>query len=73
MLYRVLKDLNQRKSTIVSVMEAITRFQRDFFFNGFEALKPLKLRDIAEDIGIHESTISRVTSGKYAMTEFGVL
>jgi len=54
-------------------MEAITRFQRDFFFNGFEALKPLKLRDIAEDIGIHESTISRVTSGKYAMTEFGVL
>jgi len=44
-----------------------------FLFNGFEALKPLKLRDIAEDIGIHESTISRVTSGKYAMTEFGVL
>jgi RNA polymerase sigma-54 factor len=69
----VLKSLNQRKSTLVSVMEAITRFQRDFFFNGFEALKPLRLRDIAEDIGIHESTISRVTSGKYAMTEFGVL
>lgn len=69
----VLKSLNQRKTTIVSVMEAIVKFQRDFFFNGFESLKPLKLRDISDHIGIHESTISRVTSGKYVMTEFGVL
>ncbi|MEF3254883.1 MAG: RNA polymerase factor sigma-54 [Deferribacterales bacterium] len=69
----VLKSLNQRKSTIVSVMEAIVEYQRDFFFKGFEALKPLQLKDIAEKINVHESTISRVTSGKYAMTEFGVL
>ncbi|MCA1932460.1 MAG: RNA polymerase factor sigma-54 [Calditerrivibrio sp.] len=69
----VLKSLNQRKTTIVSVMEAIVKFQREFFFNGFESLKPLKLRDISDYIGIHESTISRVTSGKYVMTEFGVL
>ncbi len=69
----VLKSLNQRKSTIVSVMESIVKFQRDFFYKGFDALKPLRLKDIAEDIGIHESTISRVTSGKYAMTEMGVI
>ncbi|MCX8084949.1 MAG: RNA polymerase factor sigma-54 [Calditerrivibrio sp.] len=69
----VLKSLNQRKSTIISVMESIVKFQRDFFFKGFDALKPLRLKDIADDIGIHESTISRVTSGKYAMTEFGVI
>ncbi|MGC8769373.1 RNA polymerase factor sigma-54 [Calditerrivibrio sp.] len=69
----VLKSLNQRKSTIVAVMESIVKFQRDFFFKGFDALKPLKLKDVAEDIGIHESTISRVTSGKYAMTEMGII
>jgi len=69
----VLKSLNQRKSTIVAVMESIVKFQRDFFFKGFDALKPLRLKDVAEDIGIHESTISRVTSGKYAMTEMGII
>jgi RNA polymerase sigma-54 factor len=69
----VLKSLNQRKTTIVSVMESIVKFQREFFYKGFEALRPLRLKDIAEDVGIHESTISRVTSGKYAMTEMGVI
>lgn len=69
----ILKSLNQRKSTIVSVMESIVKFQREFFYKGFDALKPLRLKDVAEDIGIHESTISRVTSGKYAMTEMGVI
>jgi len=53
-------------------MESILNFQREFFENGIAHLKPMVLRDVAEDIGMHESTISRVTTNKYAYTPQGL-
>ena len=67
-----IKSLYQRQRTIYRVMESILRFQMDFFENGPGHLRPLILRDVAEDIGMHESTISRVTSNKYAHTPQGI-
>lgn len=67
-----LKSLHQRQRTIFKVMESILRFQHDFFEYGPTRLKPLILRDVAEDIGMHESTISRVTSNKYVHTPQGI-
>ncbi len=67
-----LKSLNQRQRTIVKTMESIIRFQRDFFEYGPTRLKPLILKDVADDIGLHESTISRVTSNKFVHTPQGI-
>lgn len=67
-----IKSLYQRQRTIYKVMESILKFQRDFFERGPRYLKPLILRDVAEDIDMHESTISRVTSNKYAHTPQGI-
>ena len=67
-----IKSLYQRQRTIYKVMESILKFQRDFFERGPRHLKPLILRDVAEDIDMHESTISRVTSNKYAHTPQGI-
>jgi RNA polymerase sigma-54 factor len=67
-----LKSLHQRQRTILKVMESILRFQHDFFEYGPTRLKPLILRDVAEDIEMHESTISRVTSNKYVHTPQGI-
>lgn len=67
-----LKSLQQRQRTILKVMESILRFQHDFFEYGPTRLKPLILRDVAEDIEMHESTISRVTSNKYVHTPQGI-
>ena len=67
-----LKSLNQRQRTIFKTMESILRFQHDFFEYGPTRLKPLILRDVAEDIEMHESTISRVTSNKYVHTPQGI-
>ncbi|PIE57070.1 MAG: RNA polymerase sigma-54 factor [Desulfobulbus propionicus] len=67
-----IKSIQQRQRTICKVMESILKFQRDFFEEGPKALKPLILRDVAEDIGMHESTVSRVTSNKYAHTPQGL-
>ncbi len=67
-----IKSLYQRQRTIYKVMESILKFQRDFFERGPQYLKPLILRDVAEDIDMHESTISRVTSSKYAHTPQGI-
>ncbi len=53
-------------------MESIVKFQRDFFDNGIAHLKPMVLRDVADDIEMHESTISRVTNNKYAYTPQGI-
>lgn len=69
----VTKCIFQRQTTIRRVCESILRFQRDFFERGAKHLKPLVLRDVAEDIGAHESTVSRVTSNKYAETPQGLL
>ncbi|MFV0436719.1 MAG: RNA polymerase factor sigma-54 [Desulfopila sp.] len=67
-----IKSLYQRQRTIYKVMESILKFQHDFFERGPKYLKPLILRDVAEDIEMHESTISRVTSNKYAHTPQGI-
>jgi len=64
----LIKSIHQRQKTIYRVMESILRFQRDFFDQGISQLKPMVLRDVAQDIGMHESTISRVTTNKYAFT-----
>ncbi|MDA3790362.1 MAG: RNA polymerase factor sigma-54 [Desulfobacula sp.] len=68
----LIKSIQQRQKTIYLVMESILKFQKDFFENGIAYLKPLILKDIAEDIEMHESTISRVTTNKYAYTPQGL-
>jgi RNA polymerase sigma-54 factor len=67
-----IKSLFQRQRTIVKVMESILRFQKDFFERGPQYLKPLILKDVADDIEMHESTVSRVTSNKYVHTPLGI-
>lgn len=67
-----IKSLQQRQRTIYKVMESILKFQKDFFEHGPGHLKPLILRDVAEDISMHESTVSRVTSNKYVHTPQGI-
>ncbi|MGI6637742.1 MAG: RNA polymerase factor sigma-54 [Desulfobulbus sp.] len=68
----IIKSVEQRQRTIYKVVESLLKFQRDFFEQGPLAMKPLILRDVAEDIGMHESTISRVTSNKYVHTPQGI-
>ncbi len=68
----LLKSLHQRATTILKVASEIVRRQDAFFVNGVQHLKPLILRDIAEVIGMHESTVSRVTSNKFMVTPRGV-
>ena len=68
----LIKSLEQRSSTIYRVAESIVRFQKDFLEYGREHLKPLILKDVADDIGVHESTTSRVTSNKYMHTPRGI-
>ena len=68
----LIKSIHQRQKTIYLVMESILKFQKEFFEKGIAYLKPLILKDIAEDIEMHESTISRVTTNKYAYTPQGL-
>ena len=68
----LIRSIHQRQKTIYKVMESILKFQRDFFEHGITRLKPMVLRDVAEDISMHESTISRVTTNKYAYTPQGI-
>jgi len=68
----LIRSIHQRQKTIYRVMESILKFQRDFFERGIAYLKPMVLRDVAEDISMHESTISRVTTNKYAHTPQGI-
>ena len=67
-----IKSLYQRQRTIYKVMESILRFQYDFFERGSAYLRPLILKDVADDIEMHESTVSRVTSNKYVHTPQGI-
>jgi len=69
----LLKSLDQRNRTIYRVTESILKFQEEFFRKGFKYLKPLNLKDVADDLGMHESTISRVTSNKYIQTPHGLI
>ncbi len=66
-----IKSIEQRKRTIYKVVESIIKLQHDFLEKGPKHLRPLTLRDVAEDIEMHESTVSRVTSGKYVYTPHG--
>lgn len=68
----LIKSIYQRQGTIKKVVESIVKFQRDFFDKGVGYLKPMVLRDVAQDISMHESTVSRVTTNKYAQTPQGV-
>lgn len=68
----LLKSLDQRNKTIYKVTESILKFQREFFDKGPQYVKPLNLRDVAEDISMHESTISRVTLNKYLACNHGI-
>lgn len=68
----LIKSIHQRQRTIYKVMQSIIQFQRDFFEHGVAYLKPLNLRDVAEDIEMHESTVSRVTTNKYVHTPQGI-
>ena len=68
----LIKSIHQRQRTIYKVMQSIIRHQREFFERGINYLKPLNLRDVADDIEMHESTVSRVTTNKYAHTPQGI-
>jgi RNA polymerase sigma-54 factor len=68
----LIRSIHQRQRTIVKVTDSIIKFQRDFLDKGIAFLKPLILRDVAEDIGMHESTVSRVTTNKYVHTPQGI-
>ncbi len=68
----LIKSIHQRQRTIYKVTKSIVKFQREFFDHGIEYLKPLVLRDVAEDIDMHESTVSRVTTNKYVQTPQGL-
>jgi len=68
----LIRSIDQRQRTIYKVAKSIVKFQRDFLDNGIQFLKPLVLRDVAEDIQMHESTVSRVTHNKYMYTPQGI-
>jgi RNA polymerase sigma-54 factor len=69
----VIRSIEQRNKTIVKVVSSIVKFQEQFFEKGIQYLKPLVLKQVAEDIGMHESTISRVTANKYMYCPQGML
>ena len=68
----LIRSIHQRQRTIYKVTKSIVKFQREFLDKGVAYLKPLILRDVAEDVGMHESTISRVTTNKYVHTPQGI-
>ncbi|AFM28117.1 RNA polymerase factor sigma-54 [Desulfomonile tiedjei] len=68
----LIKSIHQRQRTIYRVTQSIVKFQRDFFDKGIDYLRPLILKDIADDVEMHESTISRVTTNKYVHTPRGI-
>ncbi len=68
----LIKNIRQRFETILKVSEAIIERQQDFFTSGPVSMRPLVLREIADTLGLHESTVSRVTTQKYMMTPLGI-
>jgi RNA polymerase sigma-54 factor len=68
----LMKGLEQRRDTIYRVVEAIIEKQKDFFEKGVSFIRPLTLKQIGEEVGLHESTISRATQHKYMQTPHGV-
>ncbi len=68
----LIKSIEQRRMTLYKVVDSILKYQRKFFDEGKTSLKPLVLKDVADDIGVHESTVSRATNGKYVQTPRGL-
>jgi RNA polymerase sigma-54 factor len=68
----LIKSVHQRQRTLLKVVGSIVKFQKEFLDKGLKYMKPLVLKVVAEDIGVHESTVSRVTSNKYAHTPRGI-
>jgi RNA polymerase sigma-54 factor len=68
----LMKSVEQRRQTLLRVTKSLCKFQREFLDKGIAYLKPLVLKDVADDIGMHESTVSRVTTNKYVYTPQGV-
>ncbi|MCB0308548.1 MAG: RNA polymerase factor sigma-54 [Bdellovibrionales bacterium] len=68
----LIRSIHQRQRTIYKVTESIVKMQRPFLEEGISALKPMVLRNVADDIGMHESTVSRVTTNKYVHTPQGI-
>ncbi|WP_041401730.1 RNA polymerase factor sigma-54 [Salinispira pacifica] len=67
-----INSIQQRHDTLKKVALAIVEYQRDFFIHGPKSIVPLTLKNVAEDIGVHEATVSRLTRGKYMQTDFGI-
>jgi RNA polymerase sigma-54 factor len=70
---QLMRNIAQRKSTILRTCEVIVRRQRDFLDQGIEALRPMMIKEVAEEIGVHPSTVSRAVANKYAHTPQGVI
>jgi len=70
---QLMRNIAQRKSTILRTCEVIVRRQQDFLDNGIEALRPMMIKEVAEEIGVHASTVSRAVANKYAHTPQGVI
>ena len=70
--FRLIKSLEERQRTIYKVAVSIVKHQRDFLDFGIERMRPLVLKDVADDIGMHESTVSRVVNNKYMHTHRGL-
>lgn len=70
---QLMRNIAQRKSTILRTCEVIVRRQQDFLEYGIEALRPMMIKEVAEEIGVHPSTVSRAVANKYAHTPQGVL
>lgn len=70
---QLMRNIAQRKSTILRTCEIIVRRQEDFLENGIEALRPMMIKEVAEEIGVHPSTVSRAVANKYAHTPQGVI
>ena len=67
-----IRSIHQRNQTLLKIAKAIVEFQRDFFMKGPKYLVPLTLKDIAEEVDVHETTVSRITTAKYVQTEWGI-
>jgi len=67
-----IRSIHQRNQTLLKIAKAIVEFQRDFFIKGPKYLVPLTLKDIAEEVDVHEPTVSRISTAKYIQTEWGI-
>lgn len=67
----LVNSIEQRRNTMINIMKALIEKQKKFFLYGFDAMQPLTLREIADQIDVHESTVSRITTNKYVQTAFG--